>query len=81
MYRLGPLVNCWCMRMEAKHSYFKRISQIGNFRNIPYSVALRHQKLLCANLQSSSFFDYEELQSGPCKLTMLFNSHNIMYLL
>ena len=43
--RLGPLVNCWCMRMEAKHSYFKKISQIGNYINVPYSVAVRHQRL------------------------------------
>ena len=53
------------MRMEAKHSYFKRIAQIGNFKNITYSVAIRHQRLLCAHLQGK-FFDYEDLLSGPC---------------
>ena len=63
--RLGPLVNCWCMRMEAKHSYFKKISQIGNYINVPYSVVVRHQRLLCASLQGI-FFDYDNLQSGPC---------------
>ena len=67
-HRIGPLVNCWCMRMEAKHSYFKRIAQIGNFKNIPYSVAIHHQRLLCAHLQGK-FFDYEDLQSGPCMYT------------
>ena len=59
-------MNCWCMRMEAKHSYFKRIAQVGNFINLPYSVAVRHQRLLCANLQGK-FFDYDDLQSGPSK--------------
>ena len=51
--------------MEAKHSYFKKISQIGNYINVPYSVAVRHQRLLCASLQGN-FFDYDNLQSGPC---------------
>ena len=46
-----------CMRMEAKNSYFKRIAQLGNFRNIPLSVAGRHQKLMCAFINSSDFFE------------------------
>lgn len=34
------------MRYEAKHSYFKKlISNIGNFINLPYTLAMRHQKL------------------------------------
>ena len=33
---------------EAKHSYFKKLSQnIGNFINLPYTLAIRHQKLQC----------------------------------
>ena len=65
--RVGPLVSSWCMRMEAKHSYFKRAAQIGNcFKNVPYSVARRHQKLLCGYLQGK-FFSYEDLECGPCK--------------
>ena len=43
------------MRMEGKNAYFKKISQIGNFKNIPYSVAKQHQRLLCSHLQESSF--------------------------
>lgn len=60
------MVNTWCMRMEAKNSYFKRIGQIGNFKNLPLSIARRHQKLLCAYLQGP-FFDFDEVESGPCK--------------
>ena len=45
------------MRMEAKNSYFKRIAQQGNFKNIAFSVARRHQKLMCALLQSDDFFE------------------------
>lgn len=52
--------------MEAKHSYFKRISHIGNYKNITYSLARRHQRLLCANLQGQ-FFTFNDLECGPCK--------------
>ena len=46
-----------CMRMEAKNSYIKKIAQLGNFKNIPLSVARRHQKLMCAFINSSDFFE------------------------
>ena len=49
--RLGPLVTSWYMRMETKNSYFKKIAQTSNFKNIAYSVAKRHQRLMCAYLQ------------------------------
>ena len=58
--------NTWCMRMEAKNAYFKKIAQIGNFKNLPLSIANRHQRLLCAHLQGT-FFLYSELECGPCK--------------
>ncbi len=64
--RVGPMVTTWCMRMEAKNSYFKRIAQLGNFVNLPLSVAKRHQRLLCAHLQGK-FFLYDDLECGPCK--------------
>ena len=51
--RLGPLVRSWCMRYYAKHHYFKRLATtIGNFINIPYTLAKRHQEGLCHRLQS-----------------------------
>ena len=44
----GPLIRHWTMRYEAKHSYFKKLSQcIGNFVNLPFSLALRHQQYQC----------------------------------
>ena len=55
--RLGPLTNTWCMRMEAKNSYFKEIARQGNFRNVALSVARRHQKLMCSLLNNEDFFD------------------------
>lgn len=45
------------MRMEAKHNYFKRIAQQGNFKNIALSVAKRHQKLICAILNDTDYFE------------------------
>ena len=66
--RVGPLINCWCMRMESKNSYFKQAAQVGgNFKNVPYSIARHHQRLMCGNLQGGHFFSYEELECGPCK--------------
>jgi len=35
-------------------------------KNVPYSVAIKHQQLLCGYLQSS-FFTHDDLESGPCK--------------
>ena len=67
------------MQMEAKHSYFKRIAQIGNFINLPYSVAIRHQKLVCANLQGK-FFDYDDVQSGPTMLIILYQMLTNIYI-
>lgn len=65
-YSIGPLVSFWCMRMEAKHSYFKKAAQISTyFKNVPYSVARRHQKLRCGLLQGN-FISYNELEYGPC---------------
>lgn len=66
MLRVGPLIASWCMRMEAKNSYFKKVARVGNFQNIAYSVAKRHQRLMCAYLQNSRFFTYDDLQCGPC---------------
>ena len=63
IYRLGSLTTSWCMRMEAKNSYFKRVAQQGNFKNIALSVARRHQKLMCALLQSDDFFEKAMVKS------------------
>jgi len=56
-YRIGPLTTSWCMRMEAKNSYFKKIAQQGNFKNISLSVARHHQKLTCALIHDDDFFE------------------------
>ena len=77
-FRVGPLIASWCMRMEAKNSYFKKVARVGNFQNIAYSVAKRHQRLMCAYLQNSRFFTYDDLQCGPCTLNKIIN--DIVYI-
>ena len=48
--RLGPLIAFWCMRYEAKHSYFKQLARaIGNWINLPLTLAKRHQQFMCMN--------------------------------
>ena len=42
--RFGPLKNYWCMRFEAKHASFKTMARTtGNFINLPFTLAKRHQ--------------------------------------
>ena len=42
--KLGPLVRTWAMRFEAKHQQFKKIPKITkNFKNLPKTLAERHQ--------------------------------------
>ena len=37
------------MRFEGKHAYFKELAKkIKNFKNIPYSLAQKNQKVVCA---------------------------------
>lgn len=50
----GPLVRNWAMRFEAKHNYFKKlVDNVNNFKNITYSLAMRHQALQTYRMQSS----------------------------
>ena len=52
--RCGPLCNLWCMRYEAKHSYFKRLTQITrNFKNIAKTLAHHHQQYMCYHMSNS----------------------------
>ena len=52
-FRCGLLVHFWCMCYEAKHNYFKNISQhIKCFKNIAKSLANHHQRLMCLYFNS-----------------------------
>ena len=73
IYRIGPLGRHWCMRFEAKHSYFKRLAKNAyNFRNVAKTLAKRHQQLMCYFFNSpgegQSFLD-EAYNTGRGKST------------
>jgi len=64
--RFGPPINHWTMRFEAKHKYFKHLANvIGNFTNICYSLALRHQLHQCYLSIDSNVLPGEETEIGP----------------
>lgn len=54
--KFGPLVSLWTMRFEAKHSYFKQIIRHSNcFKNVPLSLAVKHQLMMSYHMRASSF--------------------------
>lgn len=66
MIQFGPLVRHWTMRYEAKHSYFKQLAQsMGNFINLPYSLAMRHQQLQCYGSMNDWEMPGAGLNVGP----------------
>lgn len=50
--KFGHLVNYWTMRHEAKLKLAKMVSRFGNFKNICLSIAEKHQRWFCYQLQS-----------------------------
>ena len=56
------------MRYEAKHNYFKKLgTNVGNYINISWTLAMRHQYLQCYyNIAANSLFD-ENIEIGPGK--------------
>lgn len=63
--RFGPLVRFWTMRYEAKHSYFKRLSQhIGNYKNLSLTLSKRHQLLNCY-YRLSNQLHHLDMDIGP----------------
>ena len=54
---LGPPMRSSCFSFESAHSYFKELAKKQNFKNLPLSLAKRHQLL-----ESSNFGDDQE---GP----------------
>lgn len=57
------------MRYEAKHSYLKQLAQnLGNFINIAWTLASRHQKWQCYHWLSDEPLGQVEPEIGPGKL-------------
>lgn len=61
---VGPMVQTWNMRHEAKLSFFKRASHLGNFINIASTLAKRHQRWLCYEMSSRELL-HTALECGP----------------
>ena len=58
------------MRYEAKHSYFKKLAQnVGNFINIPWTLATRHQLWQCYQWLNKDTLPHDEPEIGPGKCT------------
>lgn len=53
----GPLLDCWTIRFEAKHSFFKKVVRdVNNFKNILLTLATRHQLMLAYYFDMPSLF-------------------------
>ena len=54
------------MRFEAKNKYFKGLAvRIGNFINIPLTLAKRHQQLQCYYNLNTEIIE-KEMEVGVC---------------
>ena len=70
--RCGPVCHFWSMRFESKHSYFKDVARrVKCFKNIPKTLATRHQQLMCYYLNSSNFFIDHDRLCGPGKIDVI----------
>lgn len=75
----GPLHSLWCIRYEGKHAFFKRkAKQIGNFINLPWTLAYRHELWICQQIQScrENFLGSDFKFSKP---KIVFLQHNKPY--
>ena len=46
---LGLPTRASCFSFESAHNYFKELARKQNFKNLPFSLAKRHQKMECCN--------------------------------
>lgn len=65
MLKFGPLINCWTMRQESKLSFVKKASRRGNFKNVPQTVARKHQLWQCYKLQTEKPFLHVMCELSP----------------
>jgi len=54
------------MRFEAKHNYLKKLAQnLGNFTNIAWRLANRHQQWQCYKWLDNDALGQENPEVGP----------------
>ena len=74
------MIRSWCMRYEAKHHYFKRWATImGNYKNIPKTLAMHHQRYLCYHLADNAFLT-KQTSVGPGKGFLNFSTNINLHL-
>lgn len=65
----GAVVGQWTMRFEAKHSFFKQvIRHTSCFKNVPLSLASKHQMMIAYHLNSPCLSKSELEVSSVCTL-------------
>ena len=73
IHEVGPLHRYWCMRFEAKHQRSKRVMHMSsNFKNVPYTVASRHQYDVAHRMLANSEFT-SQVTVGPGSVVLLSN--------
>ena len=78
--RFGPLVQQWTMRYEAKHNLFKRLAQnIGNFINISWTLAVRHQQWHCYHSLNTQTVGQEDPEIGPGMYIIIIAVYVVLY--
>ena len=65
MEKFGPLINSWTMRQESKLSFVKRASRFSNYKNVPKTIARRHQFWLCYQMHSNPFMLSPQMDISP----------------
>lgn len=61
--KFGPLIHCWTLRFEGKHSYFKAINRITkNKVNICKTLAFRHQMHQVTRGPFTSYLDANKVE-------------------
>lgn len=61
---VGPMICTWTIRHEAKLNFFKQASSLLNFKNVPLSLASRHQRWFCYEMATGKLV-HAPLEVGP----------------
>ncbi|KAJ8022993.1 hypothetical protein HOLleu_38047 [Holothuria leucospilota] len=67
----GPLSNCWTLRFEAKHSFFKQIVRTTqNKKNLLFTLTKRHQLSQAVKLSSREILGEEIQHTGGSNVSV-----------
>lgn len=70
--QIGPLRQFWSMTFEARHKFFKTVAHtMGNFKNIPKSLAYRFQLSRCFKLLATETFSQDSFTTSEIEIVKL----------